>query len=574
MAISRQDKEAIELMESSCKLEDGRYTIGLPWKKDKSLLPKCNNYPLAEKRLLSLERNLLKDEAKARMYDEAIMEYEKNGWARPLTEDEVNANSKAVYYLPHHGVYRPERKSTPLRVVFDPACQYKGVSLNSFLHKGPCLIGNLLGVLLRFREEPVGFIGDISKMYLQMRLPEGDTHVHRYLWRNLDQSKKPTTYALQRVTFGDKPSPDMASFVMLKMAKENQENNPNAATVLSRDRYIDDLIHSCPTPKKAVDTLKELDRVLDTGSFKIRERLSSSKDALKELTHESVMESRREIPNVKSNSDSPVNLDGEKGVKTLGVRWDPQADVFSFAVKETEIRKYTKRSILSNICRLYDPVGLASAVTIKAKIALQNIWKSKEYDWDDPLADDMSVLWQELFQEIQCLKGVTFPRCLQPDNVSGISQLHVFADASGHAYGAVAYLLWPTTEGPDVCLISAKARVGRTYQAAYYSSTGADGSTHCFKTCQNNLYRVQDQTFFRDFVVRLKDRSTLVVFRVINLKGLCWSPCHRDPVYLGTKFLAVCSNRPQPSRRPKLGNGSGRYLWTLGDRTRLSQETT
>ena len=52
-AISRQDKEAIELMESSCKLEDGRYTIGLPWKKDKSLLP--NNYPLAEKRLLSLK---------------------------------------------------------------------------------------------------------------------------------------------------------------------------------------------------------------------------------------------------------------------------------------------------------------------------------------------------------------------------------------------------------------------------------------------------------------------------------------------------------------------------------------
>ena len=457
VAISRQDKEAVELMENSCKLEDGRYTIGLPWKKDKSLLP--NNYPLAEKRLLSMERNLLKDEAKARMYDEAIMEYEKNGRACSLTEDEVNANDKPVYYLPHHGVYLPEKKSTPLRVVFDPACQYQGVSLNSFLHKGPCLIGNLLGVLLRFREEPIGFIGDISKMYLQIRLPEEDTHVHRYLWRNLDQSKSPTTYALQRVTFGDKPSPDMASFVMLKMAKENQENNRNAATVLSRDRYMDDLIHSCPTPKKAIDTIRELDRVLDTGSFKIKEWLSSSKDVLKALTQESVMESHQDTRSVKSDSDSPVDLDGEKGVKTLGVGWDPQADVLSFAVKETKILKYTKRSILSKISRLYDPLGLASAVTIKAKIALQNIWKSKEYDWDDPLPDDMSVLWQELFKEIQCLKGVTFPRCLQPENVSGMSQLHLFADASGHAYGAVAYLLWPTTEGPDVRLISAKARV-------------------------------------------------------------------------------------------------------------------
>ena len=75
---------------------------------------------------------------------------------------------------------------------------------------------------------------------------------------------------------------------------------------------MDDLIHSCPTPKKAIDTIKELDRVLDTGSFKIKEWLSSSKDVLKELTHESAMESRREIPNVKSNPDSPVNLDGEE----------------------------------------------------------------------------------------------------------------------------------------------------------------------------------------------------------------------------------------------------------------------
>ena len=134
----------------------------------------------------------------------------------------------------------------------------------------------------------------------------------------------------------------MASFVMLKMAKENQENNPNAATVLSRDRYMDDLIHSCPTPKKAVDTIKELDRVLDTGSFKIKEWLSSSKDALKKLTHESVMESCQEIPDVKTNSDSPVNLDGDKGVKPLGVGWNPQADVLSFPVKETEIQwKFT-----------------------------------------------------------------------------------------------------------------------------------------------------------------------------------------------------------------------------------------
>ena len=60
--------------------------VGLPWRKDKSLLP--NNYPLAEKRLFSLERNLLKDEAKAQLYDDAIMEYEKK-WLGPPPERRI-----------------------------------------------------------------------------------------------------------------------------------------------------------------------------------------------------------------------------------------------------------------------------------------------------------------------------------------------------------------------------------------------------------------------------------------------------------------------------------------------------
>ena len=52
-----------------------------------------------------------------------------------------------------------------------------------------------------------------------------------------------------------------------------------------------------------------------------------------------------------------------------------------------------------------------------------------------------------------------FPRCLKPSITSGPPQLHVFADASINAYGALAYLLWPTPDLPEVRLISAKARV-------------------------------------------------------------------------------------------------------------------
>lgn len=117
LSVSREEKKAMELTETSYKCQGNQYTVGLPWKKDKALLP--NNYLLAKKRHFSLEKNRLKDKAKAKMYDVALMEYKRNGWARPLSKREVQAEVTPVYYLPHHGVYSLKRKSTPLRIIFE-----------------------------------------------------------------------------------------------------------------------------------------------------------------------------------------------------------------------------------------------------------------------------------------------------------------------------------------------------------------------------------------------------------------------------------------------------------------------
>ena len=192
-----------------------------------------------------------------------------------------------VYYLPHHGIYCPEKKSTPLRVVFDPACPYQGTSLNSFLHTGPCLIGNLLSVHLRFREKAVAFAGDISKMFLEVLLRENDCQVHRFLWREMQTTKKPTTYVLLCVTFADKPSPDMVSFVMLKMAEEHKESAPKASKIIERDRYVDDLIHSCATTKDASTRIVDVEKILDTGGFRIKEWHCSSKQVRDTLSKRS-----------------------------------------------------------------------------------------------------------------------------------------------------------------------------------------------------------------------------------------------------------------------------------------------
>ena len=202
--------------------------------------------------------------------------------------------------------------------------------MNSFLHKRPCLVGSLLGVLLRFREEAVAFTGDVSEMFLQVLLPESDCHVHRFLCREMETTREPTTYVLLRVIFGDKPSPDMASFVILKMARENKEVAPEVSKIIERDRYVDDLIHSCPSTNDALQRIQDVEEILETGSFRIKEWHCSSKQLqvtlnersrpVQQQNHDSLPASSVLMTPEEQHDAEQINLNGEQGVKTHGTR--------------------------------------------------------------------------------------------------------------------------------------------------------------------------------------------------------------------------------------------------------------
>ena len=76
--------------------------------------------------------------------------------------------------------------------------------------KGSDLLNDLFGVVLRFRENEVAFIGDISEMYHRNRIPEADQHIHRFLWKNLETDNAPDIYGKTGLTFGVKSAPTMA----------------------------------------------------------------------------------------------------------------------------------------------------------------------------------------------------------------------------------------------------------------------------------------------------------------------------------------------------------------------------
>ncbi|KAL9985156.1 hypothetical protein ACROYT_G007526 [Oculina patagonica] len=170
---------------------DGRYEVSLPWKEDRVSLK--DNYQQAERRLYNLEKKLLHEPMKAVSYRKAINKYVENGVAEEVPCDEITpTEGRPVFYLPHHAIIREDKQTTKTRVVFDASAKdSNGVSLNSCLEPGPALQPDLVGILLRFRKNVVGIMGDIEKMFLQIRLKEEDRDSHRYLWRDLDPQATP-----------------------------------------------------------------------------------------------------------------------------------------------------------------------------------------------------------------------------------------------------------------------------------------------------------------------------------------------------------------------------------------------
>jgi hypothetical protein len=190
--LSKIEQEETKLIEQGCKLIGSRWEMAYPWKTDPKTLP--DNREQAVKKLEATEKRLKGNLEHTKAYQEQMEQMEDLGFSRKLTEREINDYKGPVHYIAHHEVVRPDKKSTPVRIVFNSSARYKGHCLNDCWINGPDLLNNMLGVILRFREQPIAVSGDISKMYHRIGIAEEDQHVHRFLWRDMDTTRPPDTY--------------------------------------------------------------------------------------------------------------------------------------------------------------------------------------------------------------------------------------------------------------------------------------------------------------------------------------------------------------------------------------------
>ena len=454
--LSQAERDEAKVIAESCVKVGNQWLVPYPWKKDPNLLP--DNKQLALKRLESMEHRLKMKPEQAEAYDKQMKEMNEMNFSRQLTNEELRDYKGPVHYIPHHAILRPEKKSTPVRIVFNSSSVFQGHQLNDYWMKGPDLLNNLFGINLRFREREVALIGDISKMYHRILIPERDQHVHRFLWRNLEKDKEPDVYVKTVLTFGDKPAPAMAQIALRKTAEESKEVKPEVAKVLTENVYMDDICESVDTVEEAKKLADDIDIVLKNGGFQVKEWISN-----KELCKESQYEVESDTIKMLQNE-----ADDEK---VLGIAWNRKSDTLSLKVKSDLMKlideeehfpekvTLTKRKLLSEVAKIYDPIGFAAAFIIRAKIGMQELWQTR-VDWDTEVPTAVQGKWIELFKEMKELDNVSFKRALLTADAAEKPSLCLFSDASQEAFGACAYLRQKIEDGRfDVTFIAAKSRV-------------------------------------------------------------------------------------------------------------------
>lgn len=147
-------------------------------------------------------------------------------------------------------------------------------------------------------------------------------------------------------------------------------------------------------------------------------------------------------------------------VKSLGLLWDPNKDVFYFHIKEVKpYDNLSKRTILSRIAGLYDPMGWITPVIVRAKILMQSLWKL-DCNWDELVSGDIKREWTVIESSLLKLREIAIPRWIGLTKSIKSYQIHSFCDASCKAFAAVTYLRIVDTHGNiSVHLLSSKSRV-------------------------------------------------------------------------------------------------------------------
>ena len=231
-------------------------------------------------------------------------------------------------------------------------------------------------MLLRFREEAVVLIGDVRKMYNSVYLEPLEQHTHRFLWRDLED-RPPDIWCITRVNMGNKPAGTISIEAADRTAEIFRHLSPKAADLIIYSSYLDNLVDSVPSYAEAQQLTKDANQILSKGGFTVKGWSFGGHD---------VQEAGTDIQHVLGVC---WIADEDKILFKVSLNFSPKRrnvcsgpDLTKSDVPDAIPDCLTRRLVLQQVMRIFDPFGFLAPFLIIAKVYLRETW-ILELGWDD-----------------------------------------------------------------------------------------------------------------------------------------------------------------------------------------------
>jgi hypothetical protein len=259
----------------------------------------------------------------------------------------------------------------------------------------------------------------LKQAFLQVRIKEEDRDVLRFHWMDEENPHEVTVYRFTRALFGLNQSPFLLGGTLDQHLMSGAEEFTDEVIEIKDSLYVDDILGGGSTVTE-VESLKESAiEIFDRAHFLLHKWHSN--------------EPSLEAPGGHDPETEPSFAKQQLGVtndetKLLGMKWNKSTDQLAVVFPDMESKEDTKRTVLSKLASIFDPLGLAAPVTLCDSQSL----------WDEELPEAIMKRWQ--LWNANLPMQIEVPRSLarHQDEICSID-LHAFGDTSGQGTAAAVY---------------------------------------------------------------------------------------------------------------------------------------
>ncbi|CAC5425699.1 unnamed protein product [Mytilus coruscus] len=253
-SMSFDDKRFLNILERGIRVNDGHYEMPITFKGSEPTLPNIKAQSIH--RFNHLRKRLRNDARYRNDYFKSMDDLITKGFAEKVQPSQSD-NEGHVWYIPHHGVYHPQ-KPEKVRVVFDCSSRVRGESLNDYLLQDPDSTNSLVGVLCRFRQKPIAVVCDIEQMFVQFKVITEHRDYLKFLWLDNyeDLSKELCEHRMNVHLFGAASYPGCTNFGLKQLANDYEAHfGSEVSNFIRRDFYVDDGLKSLSNVAESVNLI-------------------------------------------------------------------------------------------------------------------------------------------------------------------------------------------------------------------------------------------------------------------------------------------------------------------------------